>query len=254
MADEPLSNRMRLKLTIAYDGAAFHGWQSQPSRSTVQDVLEEALLRIAGRRVIVHAASRTDAGVHALGQGAHIDVPEQMPAAEWHRILNFNLPPTIRIVRCTRAPGGFHASRSATGKIYRYLIRNRPVVLPHEAARVWGVADRLDLPRLRAAAALFVGTHDFRGFAINRSSPTKTVRTISRISVVQTGSLISITFEGEGFLYRMVRMLAGSIVRAARGRDDIASLAHRLENPGRPIWDHLAPAGGLHLVKVLYPR
>src|SRR6478735_2176635 len=99
---------MKLKLTIAYDGAAFNGWQSQPVGTTVQDVLEDALKRITGERVIVHAAGRTDTGVHALGQGAHIEVPARFSVEEWQRILNFNLPPTLRVVGCQRARNDFH--------------------------------------------------------------------------------------------------------------------------------------------------
>jgi tRNA pseudouridine38-40 synthase len=243
---------MKLKLTIAYDGAAFNGWQSQPSGTTVQDVLEDALKRITGERVIVHGAGRTDTGVHAHGQGAHIEVPERFGVEEWQRILNFNLPPTIRIVRCQRARDDFHARHSARGKIYRYLIRNQPVILPHEAGRVWGVPETLDLARLRAAAAIFVGTHDFGGFAANRSSPGNTVRTIDRITVAKKASLVTLTFEAEGFLYRMVRMLTGAIVRVAQGRDNLDEIETRLRQGGQPQWEQAAPASGLHLVKILY--
>jgi tRNA pseudouridine38-40 synthase len=243
---------MKLKLTIAYDGAAFNGWQSQPLGTTVQDVLEDALKRITNERVIVHGAGRTDTGVHALGQSAHIEVPARFSVEDWQRILNFNLPPSIRVIRCQQAQNDFHARHSARGKIYRYLIRNRAVILPHEAGRVWMVPGVLDLSLFRAAGEIFVGTHDFGGFAANRSSPGNTVRTIHRIRVVKKASLITLTFEGEGFLYRMVRMLTGSIVRVAQGRDDLAALESRLRNCGRPQWDQAAPASGLHLVKVLY--
>lgn len=243
---------MKLKLTIAYDGSAYKGWQSQPFGVTVQDVLEDALKRIAGERIVVHGAGRTDTGVHALGQGAHIEVPERFPVAEWQRILNFNLPPNIRIMRCQRAAKDFHARHSAKGKIYRYFIRNDSVVFPHEAERVWMVPDRLDPDLLRSGAAIFEGRHDFGGFGANKNSPGQTIRTISRISVVKKGSLIALTFQGEGFLYRMVRMLTGSLVRVASGRDDLAEITHRLHAPGAPQWEHVAPARGLHLVRVLY--
>lgn len=243
---------MKLKLTIAYDGSAYKGWQSQPFRLTVQDVVEDALQRITGGRIVVHGAGRTDTGVHALGQGAHIVVPERFSAAEWQRILNFNLPPTIRIMRCRRVSPDFHASLSAKGKVYRYLIRNDNVVFPHEAERVWMVPEKLDSALLRAAAQIFVGRHDFQGFGANKKSPDRTVRTISRISVVTKGSLTALTFHGEGFLYRMVRMLTGSIVRVAAGRDDLDEIRQRLNGPGAAQWEHVAPARGLHLVKVLY--
>lgn len=246
------SEDMRLKLSIAYDGAAYKGWQSQPFRLTVQDFLEDALLRITGRRVVVHGAGRTDTGVHALGQGAHIEVPPLFQAEEWQRILNFNLPPTIRIMRCQLATKHFDARHSSKGKIYRYLIRNHHVILPHEADRVWMVPEKLDMDLLRAAAATFVGRHDFRSFTMNRKAPAQTIRHISQITVTKKASLIAITFHGEGFLYRMVRMLTGSMVRVAQGLDELSTLEDRLQNPSAPEWEHVAPAGGLCLVKVLY--
>ncbi|MEX1119086.1 MAG: tRNA pseudouridine(38-40) synthase TruA [Terrimicrobiaceae bacterium] len=244
---------MRLKLSIAYDGSAYKGWQSQPFRLTVQDFLEDALLRITGSRVVVHGAGRTDTGVHALGQGAHIEVPPLFSAGEWQRMLNFNLPPTIRIMRCQVAPKTFHASRSSKGKIYRYLIRNDEVVPPNEAGRVWMVPEKLDMTLLREAATVFVGTHDFRGFTMNRKAPAQTIRHISKIMVTKKGTLISITFHGVGFLYRMVRMLTGAVVRVAQGLDELKTLERRLQHPdGAPEWQHVAPARGLCLVKVRY--
>jgi len=218
----------------------------------VQDVLEDALKRISGERVVVHGAGRTDTGVHALGQGAHIEVSERFPASEWQRILNYNLPQTIRIMHCQRVEKQFHARHSAKGKIYRYLIRNQDVIFPNEASRVWMVPEKLDVNMLREAANLFVGRHDFRGFGSNKKSPAKTVRTIQKITVGKKGSLISLTFHGEGFLYRMVRMMTGSIVRVARGQDEIAEIKERLYAPGQPMWEHVAPPGGLHLIKILY--
>lgn len=243
---------MKLKLTIAYDGSPYRGWQSQPSRLTVQDVLEEALQRITGERIVVHGAGRTDTGVHALGQGAHIVVSERFPPAEWQRILNFNLPPTIRIMRCRQVAADFHARHSAKGKVYRYLIRNDTVVLPHQMGRVWMVPEKLDRNLLRAAARIFVGRHDFSGFGANKTSPGRTIRAISRLSVVTSGSLTTLTFQGDGFLYRMVRMLTGSIVRVASGQDELGEIQQRLDGPGPAQWEHVAPARGLHLVKVLY--
>lgn len=243
---------MKLRLTIAYDGSAFKGWQSQPFGHTVQDVLEDAFRRITGGRVVVHGSGRTDTGVHALAQVAHVVVPDRFPPGEWLRILNFNLPPTIRIMTCRPAPPEFHARFSARGKVYRYVIRNREVILPHEINRVWMIPEKLDRTLLRAAAAIFVGRHDFRGFGSNRKAPDRTVRTIFRIQVTERGSLLQLTFHGEGFLYRMVRMLTGSIVRVARGQDQLATVERRLHEPGPPEWEQVAPACGLHLVRVVY--
>lgn len=244
---------MKLKLSIAYDGGPFTGWQSQAKGGSVQDFIEEALARIAGQRIILRGAGRTDAGVHALAQCAHVEVPGGgMSPRDWQRALNGNLPFTIRIMEVSEAAEDFHARFSAKGKVYRYLIRNQPVLPPHEIGRVWHESRPLEEEKLKAAAALFVGRHDFTAFSANRGdAPRHTVRTIREISVVREGSLYSLTFEGEGFLYKMVRMLTGAIARVGQDRADIADLRERLQNGGSR-WNHVAPAGGLYLVKVLY--
>jgi tRNA pseudouridine38-40 synthase len=245
---------MRLKFLVAYDGRAFAGWQSQPNGQAVQDVIEVALAKIAGSRVVLHGSGRTDAGVHALGQCAHADVPDAsgLKPADWLRALNANLPEQVRIMRCTRAAGDFHARFSAKGKIYRYTIRNAQVLPPLEFGRVWHVPHALDFEKLQRAAKLFIGRHDFAAFAANRGKPDENaVRTIRRVDVARGGSLITLTFEGEGFLYKMVRMLTAATMRAAQGREDLGALRERLAKGG-PKWNHVAPAEGLCLVKVLY--
>jgi len=244
---------MRLKLTIAYDGGSFAGWQSQNHRGAVQDVLEAALARIAGAPIRMHGAGRTDAGVHALGQCAHADVPEgRLAPADWQRALNAHLPPAVRVMRAQRAAADFHARFSARGKIYRYTMRLSPVLPPLEAGRVWHVARALDLAALREAAAFFAGRHDFSAFAANRGTEVAdTVRTIRRAEVRQAGSLVTVTFEGDGFLYKMVRMMIGAAVKTAAGQEPLEGLRSRLAT-GAPKWTHVAPAAGLCLVRVLY--
>lgn len=244
---------MKLKFTIAYDGAPFEGWQSQARGGAVQDVVEAALEKIAGERIVLRGAGRTDAGVHALAQCAHVDVPDGgLDADGWLRALNGNLPQTVRILEACIADDEFHARFSAKGKIYRYLIRNQAVRPPLEAGRVWHEPRPLDEARVRAAAAVFVGRHDFVAFAANRGdAPRHTVRTIRSIDIAREGSLYTLTFEGEGFLYKMVRMLTGAVVRVGHHRDTVESLRDRLAARG-PRWNHVAPACGLYLVKVLY--
>lgn len=243
---------MRLKLTVSYQGDAFTGWQSQPQRTTVQDVLEDTLKRILHHRVVVHGSGRTDSGVHALGQVAHCEVTDRFSVEEWQRILNYNLPPTVRILKCQLAPPKFHARFSAEGKVYRYIVCNQSVLPPLDVKRAWLVPHKIDMALLRETAQLFVGRHDFVGFAANRGDqPKTTVRTIHRVTVSRRGSLISLTFHGEGFLYKMVRMLTGAIIRVATGREDIANIVSRLET-GKPRWSYVAPADGLYLVKVIY--
>lgn len=244
---------MRLKLIIAYDGAPFAGWQSQPGGNSIQDMLGAALRQINGDRVVVHGSGRTDAGVHALAQCAHVDVTkERLSPQDWLRALNGNLPPAIRVLKATKAAEDFHARFSARGKIYRYLIRQGPVPLPHEAGRAWHHPQSLDLEKLRLAVELFAGRHDFAAFAANRGTPVlDTRRTIRRTAVQKAGTLLRITFEGEGFLYKMVRMMTGAAVRVARGQATLVELRSRLSQGG-PQWTHVAPAEGLYLVRVIY--
>jgi len=244
---------MRLKLVIAYDGAPFVGWQSQEGGRTVQDLLEASFKKITRARVVVYGSGRTDSGVHALGQVAHADVPDgSLKPSEWRRALNACLPPAIRVLRASRAKPDFHARFDAKGKVYRYVIRTVPVLPPHEAGRVWHLPQELDLARLEEAAGIFVGRHDFAGFSANRRTALRdTWRSISRLDIRSSGTLVSLTFEGEGFLYKMVRMLTGAIIRVAQGRAEIAGLRERLAGGGTK-WNYVAPAAGLYLVKVKY--
>jgi tRNA pseudouridine38-40 synthase len=243
---------MRLRLIIAYDGRPYAGWQSQATSNAVQDILEEAFAKVAGTRVVVHGSGRTDAGVHALGQCAHADVPGAMNPRDWQRALNANLPPTIRIMNSGRAAPQFHARFSAKGKVYRYLIRNGPILPPHEFGRAWQVPEPLQIGTLQQAIAVLTGRHDFAAFCAQREKATgDTTRTIRKIALSRRSGLIALTFEGEGFLYKMVRMLTAAIVRVAHGRETLQRLQHRLET-GAPKWNHVAPADGLYLVRVLY--
>ncbi len=242
---------MRLRMIIAYDGKPYAGWQSQASSNAVQDILEEAFRKVAGMRVVVHGSGRTDAGVHALGQCAHADVPGAMNPRDWQRALNANLPPTIRIMNSRGAVPQFHARFSAKGKVYRYLIRNAPILPPHEFGRAWLVAQPLQIRPLEEAIAVLTGRHDFAAFCAHRGNAGDTRRTIRKIALSRRSGLIALTFEGEGFLYKMVRMLTAAIVRVAQGRETLGHLQDRLET-GAPRWNHVAPAEGLYLVRVLY--
>jgi tRNA pseudouridine38-40 synthase len=243
---------MRLRFIIAYDGRAYSGWQSQRSANTIQDILEKALGKVAGRHVTVHGAGRTDAGVHALGQCAHADVSATMNPVEWQRALNANLPPTIRVMKSSRAAPSFHARFSAKGKVYRYLIRNGPILPPQEFGRVWHVPQVLELDILRQALAHLVGKHDFRAFSAQRGKLSgDTMRTIQKMSLAHRGELLTLTFQGDGFLYKMVRMLTAATVRVAQRRDSLESLPLRLKT-GAPKSNHVAPPDGLTLMRVLY--
>jgi len=244
----------RLKITVAYDGTGFAGWQSQSHRNTIQDHLERAFERISGKPARVHGAGRTDAGVHALAQCAHVDLPDdRLSSARWTEALNALLPPRIRVLRCRYVSNDFHARLSAKGKIYRYRIWSAPVLPPFEYRRAWHVTRPLDLDVLRMAAKCFVGTHDFAGFAANRGRQEKTtIRTIHFVRVGRNGSCVTIDFDGDGFLYKTVRLMVGSLVQCAFGKLSIEDLLNRLISGHASKARFAAPAEGLFLVRVRY--
>jgi tRNA pseudouridine38-40 synthase len=246
--------RSRLKLIIAYDGTGFAGWQSQSHRNTIQDHLERAFERVSGESVRVHGAGRTDAGVHALAQCAHVDLPnDRLSAARWIAALNALLPQTIRVLRCRYVSKDFHARHSAKGKIYRYRIWSAPVLPPLEYGRAWHIAQPLDLKILNKAAKAFVGTHDFDGFAANRGKPEKsTIRTIYSVRVRRNAACVTIDFDGDGFLYKMVRLIVGALVRCALGKMCIEDVTERLDSGQAGRTRLAAPAEGLFLVRVRY--
>lgn len=251
---------MRVRLTIAYDGRPFAGWQSQPGGNTVQDLLEAAVGRIlkTEQPVPVHGSGRTDAGVHALGQVAHVDVPDtcRMDVAAWRRALNGQLPPAIRVLAVARAADEFHARFQAAGKTYRYRIWNDEVLPPLEAGLAWQMPHRMDFTGLEAACRLCEGRRDFSAFAANRcdgkDANRDKVRELFRVKLEHAAPLITLTFHGSGFLYKMVRLLTGSMVRVARGREPLSWLAHLLTAPPGEKSHHTAPADGLYLVSVDY--
>jgi tRNA pseudouridine38-40 synthase len=244
----------RLKLIIAYNGAPFAGWQSQSHHSAIQDHLERAVERVAGQRVRVHGAGRTDAGVHALAQCAHVDIArDSLSTARWREALNALLSPAIRVVRCRYVSQNFHARLSAKGKIYRYRIWSGSVLPPFEYGRVWHVPRPLDFDILKKVAKRFVGTHDFAAFAANRGKPEKsTIRTIYSVAVHRSGSCVMIDFDGDGFLYKMVRLIVGSLVRCALGKSPIEDVTDLLASTRAGHARFAAPAEGLFLVRVRY--
>jgi len=245
-------NSERLKFIIAYDGTPFQGWQSQTGGNTVQDHLEAALAKICSARIAIHGSGRTDAGVHASGQCAHADVPSgALAPAKWISALNANLPREIRVLKCARVPQTFHARFSAKGKIYTYRISNSAVHSPFELHRSWHFPGDLDLRVLKNAAKKLTGTHDFASFAANRGAPVEsTVRTIHEIKISRRGDIVTLVFEGTGFLYKMVRLLTGSMVRCAQHRAELRWLDELLA--GGKKTSFAAPAEGLYLTRVLH--
>ena len=254
----------RLKLIVAYDGTRFAGWQSQSHRDTIQDHLERALERVSGIAVRVHGAGRTDAGVHALAQCAHVDVLKFLPVESWIKALNALLPSAIRVLRCRYVSKNFHARLSAKGKIYRYRIWAASILPPFEYRRAWHIAQPIDLEILRSAAKHFVGTHNFADFAANRGKSSSrsgtsrgkpepsTMRTINSVRIRQKGSCFAIEFDGNGFLYKMVRLMVGALVKCALSKARIEEIALRLQSGKIGSTRFAAPAEGLYLVRVRY--
>jgi tRNA pseudouridine38-40 synthase len=244
----------RLKLIVAYDGAPFAGWQSQSHRNTVQDHLERAFERVNGGAARVHGSGRTDAGVHAVAQCAHVNLVNRfLPAERWVEALNALLPQAIRVLHCRYVSLDFHARLSAKGKIYRYRIWNAPVLPPFEYRRAWHVARPLDLKVMKSAAKYFVGTHDFAGFAANRGKPERTtVRTINSVRVRKKGPCVAIEFDGDGFLYKMVRLMVGALMKCALGKMHVEDITVRLKSSEPSSARFAAPAEGLFLVRVRY--
>ncbi len=258
-ADE---NRRRFLLTLAYDGRIFEGWQSQAGGNTVQDRLLGALQTICPEVVGVHGAGRTDAGVSALAQQAHFDAPgsASLDCDSWPQALNANLPLQIRVMNCEVVDPEFHARFHALGKTYRYRLFVGDVLPPLEVGLAWHVKGDLDRERLKAAAQLFAGSHDFRAFSANRGDgkdeTRNAERTIHSVEVVEIAdkSLIDLRFVGEGFLYKMVRFLAGSVVRCAQGKlalSEVERLLVGVEFSEKAPF--CAPADGLLLETVAYP-
>ena len=246
----------RLRFVVAYDGGPFAGWQSQKNGNTIQDHLERAFAIITQQRIAVSGAGRTDAGVHALAQTAHADLPTRsLTSEQWPGALNNYLPPTIRVLRCRYSSAAFHARFTAKGKIYRYRIWNDRVLPPLEHGRAWHLPSPLDPSAMAAAAQEFVGQHDFASFSANRGKPgEETVRTIDSVRLRVSGKCLALEFSGDGFLYKMVRLMVGALIRCGRGQAPAGEITARLQSPSlTPATSRLvAPAGGLYLVRVRY--
>ncbi|HQH52914.1 MAG TPA: tRNA pseudouridine(38-40) synthase TruA [Candidatus Hydrogenedentes bacterium] len=256
---EPGQAHQTLKAIVRYEGTAFAGWQVQPGERTVQGSIEAALSKIANRPVSVHGASRTDAGVHALGQVCSWEWPEDADLARLRRSLCKMLGPDIRIETLEQASHGFHARKSAHSKRYAYVLHMARYPDPLLRRYAWTVPWNLDFGLLSALAGRVAGTHDFAGFQGGGSSVQDTTRTLFSVKLEQ-GLVVGpetcpgawrITFHGDGFLYKMARNITGTLVEIARGHAPASRLEHVLGQPG-PYHGHTAPPQGLFLLEVLY--
>ena len=242
----------RIHLIVEYDGTEYAGWQRQSNAITVQEWLEKAVKKLTGESVCVSGASRTDAGVHALGQSAHFDTESRIPADKFSFALNTMLPPDIRVSRSEEVSMDFHSRFSGKGKRYRYLFYAAPHAGALNRRTHAHVIYPLDVEKMCAEAADLVGTHDFGAFAASGSVVKDTVRTIYRADVEKNGSEIRLIVEGNGFLYNMVRIIAGTLIGVGSGKIEPGAFKRAIESGDRLDLGVTAPAHGLTLMEVFY--
>lgn len=244
----------RFKLTIEYDGTPFCGWQRQKDRMSVQQALEEAIARFSGETATTQAAGRTDAGVHALGQVAHVDLGRDWDPFRIREALNYHLKPLpVVIVEAEAVPGTFEARFSALARHYEYRILNRRAPAAIERNQVWHVPMPLDAARMHAAAQRILGQHDFSTFRSSECQANSPIRTLDVFDVSGDGEVISITASARSFLHHQVRSMVGSLKLVGEGKWTAEDFRAALEAADRKRCGPMAPASGLYLTGVDYP-
>ncbi|HPZ90914.1 MAG TPA: tRNA pseudouridine(38-40) synthase TruA [Bacillota bacterium] len=242
----------RVALVMEYDGANYAGWQLQHNADTVQARVEKALGHLFGCPVSVRAASRTDSGVHARGQVVALDLPRPFPPEKLAPALNWHLPADIRVVRACTVPRDFDPRTWAVGKIYRYCLFTRRASSAFVSRYCWHLPGELDVAAMNSGARYLIGSHDFASFQAAGSSVRDTRRTIRHLFCRRQGPLVTITCVGDGFLYKMVRIIVGSLVEIGLGRHSPDWLGQVLAGRDRQLAGPTAPAHGLVLERVLY--
>jgi tRNA pseudouridine38-40 synthase len=246
------------KLLLQYDGTEFHGWQIQEGRRTVQGELTQALSLIDGRSVNVHGSGRTDAGVHAEGQVASVEIQREITATKLRAAINGNIGRDVRVIDVETAPDDFHARYSALEKTYVYRIVNGPVLSPFWWRYAHHDARPLNLERMKDAGKAFCGEHDWTAFSAAQSDVEDRVRTVTRVEILERadersrGALMDIRVSAAGFLRYMVRAMAGTLMAVGRGELDRAAIGDALQTGVRPTEAVTAPACGLTLLSVRY--
>lgn len=246
--------KKRIKLTIAYDGTNYCGWQVQPNGITVEEVINKALCKLTGEDIAVIGASRTDSGVHALGNVAVFDSATSIPPERIAMALNQRLPDDIVIVKSEEVAPDFHPRYCDCEKTYEYHIINTRTPIPTKRLTNYFVSYDLDVERMQQAADYLVGEHDFVSFCNVRTQVEDTVRTVTELEVLREGEEITIRIRGNGFLYNMVRIIVGTLVRVGRGFYTPEKVKEILEAKDRKAAGVTAPAHGLMLVEIRYPK
>jgi tRNA pseudouridine38-40 synthase len=249
---------MNFKLTLQYDGTDFHGWQMQGDLRTVQGELTKAVSLIEGREVIVHGSGRTDAGVHAEGQVASVDLQKEITPEKLRAAINGNIGKDVRIIEANVVAPEFHARYSALGKTYLYRVVNGPVKSPFWLRYAHHEARALDLEQMQRTTESFLGTHDWTAFASAQSDSETKVRTLTRLTVTRKWDergrchIIEMTMSADGFLRYMVRSIAGTLLAAGRGELDAELIERAINGGDRSLAGATAPACGLTLLSVRY--
>lgn len=243
---------VKYRITLAYDGTDYSGFQFQAGLKTIQGVLNSAVDKLESAPVTLHAAGRTDAGVHAEGQVISFQLNGDWDPSTLVRAINGNLPDDIRVLDAARAPEDFHARFNAKGKTYRYQVWNGEVMNPFLLRHAWHYRYAIDIEKLSEQSRALLGTHDFSAFTVSDCEVRTRIRTITRISIDQQDSLISLVFSGDGFLRYQVRTMVGVLMNANRGRLKISSIEELIESRDRKLAGTPAPAQGLTLMKVEY--
>ncbi|MFH1573083.1 MAG: tRNA pseudouridine(38-40) synthase TruA [Acidobacteriota bacterium] len=260
---QPVERERNLRLLLAFDGAAYHGWQIQKKLPTIQGALQDAIRGITGEDVNLIGSGRTDAGAHARGMVASFKTRSRIGARSMVRALNSRLPGDIRILSAREAPANFHARYSARAKIYRYQIYRGEVLPPHLAGEYFHYPYPVDVPRMEEAAPLLEGTRDFASFAAvprhsaagsadERRGERSTVRTVHSCRLACRGKRMTLSVEGSGFLHHMVRNMAGTLLEVGRGRITLRELQDLFRLRDRSLAGFTAPAHALILMKVRY--
>jgi tRNA pseudouridine38-40 synthase len=244
----------RFKLTLEYDGAPFVGWQRQDNGLSVQAALEDAIFAMTGERTTAHGAGRTDAGVHAMGQVAHIDLSRDWEPFRLGEGLNALLVPhPVAVLKVERTTEDFDARHSARARHYVYRIVNRRAPLTFDRGRAWAIKQRFDADAMREAARALIGRHDFTTFRDSQCQAKSPVRTLDRLDVRRDGDAITVEVSALSFLHRQVRSMVGSLVDVGAGRWSAADLKSALDAADRSRCGQVAPPHGLYLARVDYP-
>jgi tRNA pseudouridine38-40 synthase len=243
----------RYKLVLEYDGRGLVGWQRQANGFSVQEILETAVERFCGRVLVVHGAGRTDAGVHALAQAAHVDLPKEYSPDVIRNALNQHVKPhAVSVLAVARVADSFDARRSARGRVYRYRILNRRAPASLERGRVWHVGAILDVAAMQEGAKLLLGKHDFSSFRDSMCQARSPVKTLDALDVARDGEEIQIEARARSFLHHQVRNMVGSLKLVGAGKWRAQHIAEALEACDRRAGGPTAPADGLYLVEVIY--